>query len=146
MSKKRITGDFVNLDAGEYEAAFFDFETRMLFGRQPKLYIWFKLLCPGAVGILLPRYYNVLSISGHPRRGGKFKAGMKGNFVREYARLFSRIPDLNGNWSRPFKNTTCRVRLETCRKSFEQEDLPGPVQYSYVAKIVAVYFDRPDAN
>jgi len=139
MSSNRIVGDFVQIPPVEYEAAFVDFETRLLFGRQPKLYLWFSLITPGYIGIKLPRYYNVLSLSGKPRRGGRFKAGRKGNFVREYGRLFNVLPDLKSDWSERLTNVICKVRVKTCDRSFNQKAIAECAQYSHIAEILEVY-------
>lgn len=139
MSKNRITGDFVQIAPGDYEAVFFDFETRLLFGRQPKLYLWFTLIEPGQMGVKLPRYFNALSLSGKPRRRGRCRVGSKGNFIREYARLFHVLPDMKSDWSERFTNVVCTVRIRTCGRGFDQKDIAECAQYSHISEILEVH-------
>ena len=142
MPRKLIVGDFVQMPPGEYEAIFFGFETRLLFGRQPKLYLWFTITTPGYIGIKLPIYFNVLSLSGRPRRSGRFKAGLRGDFVREYGRLFGELPDTESDWDESFKNVVCTVRVRTCSRSFKQQDIAECAQYSHIAEILEVHTSK----
>ena len=86
-----VVGDLpALLPPGTYQLALDHWRTSKLFGRAPKLALWFRVVEQGAgFGVLLPRYYNVASLKGPPSRGGRFKASHGGDLAREYARLLA---------------------------------------------------------
>ena len=57
---------------GVYDLAFLHHETARLFGgRALKLVLWFRIITLGEYfEVVLPRYYNVLSIKGKPQKYG----------------------------------------------------------------------------
>ena len=78
------------LSPGEYQLALDHWKTSRLFGRAPKLALWFRVVDQGThFGARVPRYYNVASLKGGTGRGGRFKATPGGDLARDYARLLA---------------------------------------------------------
>src|ERR1700690_2675495 len=77
---------------GVYDLKFLQYETALMFGRQPKLILTFGICSMGDhFEKRVKRFYNVAKLVGKPRRYGGFKAGWSGDFLREYAKFF-RLP------------------------------------------------------
>ena len=76
------------LPAGVYQLTLSHWTTYKLFGRTPKLSLWFKVVQQGPhFGAIVPRHYNVKALKGAARRNGQFKVAPNCDLVREYARL-----------------------------------------------------------
>jgi hypothetical protein len=86
-----VVGDMpALLPPGRYQLALDYWKTSNLFGRAPKLALWFKVVDQGThFGLLVPRYYNVVALKGKPGRSGQFKASHGGDLARDYARLLA---------------------------------------------------------
>lgn len=125
---------------GPYELMLGDFYTALMFqGRAPKLILNFTIVSPGKhYGTKVPRYYNVSKIIGKPQKGGRFKVGKKGDFLREYLTLFhydggrlDRLP-----MSR-FQGVVILGQVETV-KFARGKNIPKPLQYSKVSNLIRV--------
>lgn len=122
---------------GEYEMAFLDFETRMMFQRAPKIILWFSVTEPGpAFGAKLARYYNAKRLMGKHGRHGAFSVGFKSDFLREYALVFNTAPPrLDRIPMSCWQSRVVRALVETVTTDSRQRRIPEPVRYSVVKEI-----------
>jgi len=125
---------------GFHDVMLDDFRTALMFqGKAPKLILSFAIVSHGDdFGKRIPRYYNVARIIGKPQLGGRFKVSKKGDFLREYLSLFhydggrlDRLP-----MSR-FSGVVIRAEIVTVKHSRGKE-IPGPLQYSKIARLINV--------
>lgn len=125
---------------GEYDLSFVRYETaRMFRGKAEKLVMYFKIVSMGEYfDAVLPRYYNVEKIGPKRRTNGRFKAGTKGDFLREYCTLF---PNRIGRRDRipmsPFKNCLIRGNVVTVKEA-RGRPIPPELQYSKIAQLLEV--------
>lgn len=123
---------------GVYDFRFHYHETALMFGKQHKVIAWFTVATFGpAFGVWVPRYYNVKH-SGKVRRGGSFVPPRHGDLALEYFKLnkAARRGDKPSFASLCDKIVIGRVR--TVLKSARQRDLPGQLQYSVIAELIAL--------
>lgn len=123
---------------GLYDFVFASYQTALMFkGRAPKLIINFKIADPTneAFESVLPRYYNVRKLIGPAGKGGRFQASPKGDFAREFFRLFpgdgrrlDRIP------MSKFKGAMIEGRVKTVDE-VNGDAIPGQLQYSVIAEL-----------
>jgi hypothetical protein len=125
---------------GLYDFRFDYYETRVLYGRTPKLVLWFTVITFGDHFdcVRLPRYYGLTKLLEKPRKWGRFKAGYKCDFLREYATLFSaplrpdRIP------MSAFDKVIIVGKVRTVTTGSKQEAIPAALQYSVIGQLVGV--------
>ncbi|TNC82774.1 MAG: hypothetical protein C9356_02580 [Oleiphilus sp.] len=125
------------LPPGEYEVGFDCYETRFLH-RGHKLVLWFKVATMGEhFGKRLPRYYNISRMLGKAGKNGKFRAGRKSDFVREF---YSVIPKQIGRLDRipmtALNNVLVRAKVKTVTNGYDQRPIPEPLQYSVIEELV----------
>src|SRR5690348_9034146 len=121
-----IDGDKLPLvSPGQYELCFDRSETAILFGRAPKLVLWFRVITFGDhFGVLIPRYYNVTKLVGRAQKYGRFKVGAKSDFLREYARLFSTPARLDRIPMSAFEKVTLIGTVRTVTHGANQLPIP----------------------
>ena len=73
---------------GKYEMSYVSHATWRFMGKQPKVVIYFSIVDPGYIGVIVPAYYNVISTTGKPGKNGRFKTAKKSNLVRDYYSIF----------------------------------------------------------
>jgi hypothetical protein len=125
---------------GVYDFRFDYYETKVLFGRAPKLVLWFTVVTFGDYfdRVRLPRYYNLTKLMEKPRKWGRFKVGYKSDFLREYATLFGsplrpdRIP------MSVFERVIVSAKVRTVSMGSKQETIPAGLQYSVIDQLVEV--------
>lgn len=126
---------------GEYSLSFKDYRTRVMFGCAPKLELRFAIQDPGEhFGLLVPRWYNVIRLTGKARKSGSFKIGKRSNFMLDYIHLF---PDRRAKRTdrmsmQPFLQSIILAEIETVTMNSDQRSIPEPLQYSKVAKLLEV--------
>lgn len=129
------------LPPGEYQLRFDYHETAVMFGRAPKLVLWFTVITPGPFfdQARVPAFYNVRRLIGRPARHGRFKVGFKSSFLRDYFRLFTtpanrldRIP------MSVFKTAIIVARVRTVTTGSDQTTIPEPLRYSVVDELLRV--------
>src|SRR5579862_2903985 len=123
-----------------YEFRFDYYETKVLFGRAPKLILWFTIVTFGEYfdRIQLPRYYNVTKLMEKPRKWGRFKVGYKSDFLREYSRLFGTPLRLDRIPMSAFEPVIVTAKVRTVSTGSKQEVIPPGLQYSVIDKLVAL--------
>lgn len=133
-----IAGDRpVRIEPGEYELAFQFHRTLFLFGRAPKLCCFFKIVTLGKYfEVIVPRYYNVQSLAGKPRKGGAFKVGWHSDFVREYATIFGLPLRPNRISTEIFKTAIVRGRVDTVSTNSRQRSIPESLRYSVITELM----------
>ncbi|GFE91327.1 hypothetical protein [Steroidobacter agaridevorans] len=121
---------------GVYDVAFDSYSTFMMFGRAPKVHLMFRIMTMGEhFEKPLSRFCNVKRLIGRPGPWGRFKVGFHSDFLREFAALFGtpvrldRIPMSN------FENHIFIATVRTVQKGSRQEQIPGGLTYSVIAKI-----------
>ena len=78
------------LPPGIYTLRLTYWTTYLLYGRLPKLAIWFQVMDQGShFETEVPRHYNITRMVGHAGRSGRFKAPATGDLARDYARLLA---------------------------------------------------------
>ena len=139
MSDITMTGKISPLiDPGEYLAVLDHHETnRSAFGGKPKVYLIFRLVDPGYIGIELYAAYNVRELSGRSGRNGRFKLTRRQDLTLHLARI---IPDfrLDRVSLNPLKACTVKVSVRTVSKDYKQRALPTSLQYSVIDQILGI--------
>ncbi|RDH82691.1 MAG: hypothetical protein DIZ80_10450 [endosymbiont of Galathealinum brachiosum] len=125
---------------GVYELAFVEYQTALMFGRASKLIMKFRIVSLGEhFGVELFRYYNIQNFCGKPGRSGKFKAGWKSDFAREYASLFEELPNRTDRFSMSlYKEKIIRGRVTTVKQGSRQRKLHNVCQYSVINELMEV--------
>lgn len=132
-----VVGDVPALiPPGKYELALDHWKTSRLFGRAPKLALWFRVVQQGIhFGAMVPRYYNVVGLKGQVGRGGRFKASHGGDLAREYARLLA----LPGRFDRfnlqALKSHVVVGHVSTVTADAKQRALAPASHYSVVRQL-----------
>ncbi len=122
---------------GSYDLAFIDYKTALMFaGRAAKLIMRFRIITFGEhFETELYRYYNVARIIGRPARNGKFKCSAKGDFLREFATLFTgRITRLDRIPMSAFENVIIEGKVSTVTHS-RGKAIPELLQYSVISEL-----------
>ena len=122
---------------GKYEMSYVSHTTWRFMGKQPKVVIYFSIVDPGYIGVIVPAYYNVISTTGKPGKNGRFKTAKKSNLVRDFYSIFpnespsrfDRLPLTN------LKNVIVHGTVKTVKTGFDQRTIPEPIQYSVVRRI-----------
>lgn len=122
---------------GEYQLGLSYWTTYKLFGRAPKLTLWFKVLDMGPqFGALLPRHYNVKALVGQAGRHGRFKAAAGCDLVRDYARLLALPARFDRFDLQCLKARVAVGRVETVKTTARQQELAPAVRYSVVRELL----------
>ena len=131
-------GDAILVPDGHYEAVFVRHGTTLVFGKQPSVWLRFRIVTPGEYfDKELVRWYRVACLKGKPREDGGFT-------LRHRSLLFLELVRLSG-----FKQKPSRVSLSVLRgRSFEistrkvtqswdqHADMPDWLHYSVVDRIL----------
>jgi hypothetical protein len=128
------------VEPGVYQLAFVEYETKLAFQKAAKLALRFRILDMGPYhGKELIRWYNVKRLNGNPKKGGKFQAAARGDFLREYLTLFpDQAQHLDRMSFKPFRNAIITGRVDTIRTDSKQKPLPEPLQYSIIRELLEV--------
>ena len=130
-----VTGDFPLIPSGKYLAGFHRIETVMMFGRQPKVVLTFRIADGEHMGVEIKRYYNAQQLIGKPGVRGKFRVGRSSDYLFDLVRLHgppSRLDRLPARvWNGVY---TIKVRTVTQRSGGER--LPEALRYSVIDKIL----------
>ena len=132
---------------GEYELKYLTYETCSYFGgKSPKVAIHFEVVTPGdAFGARLRRYYNVSSLRGKPRKKGGFNASWRADLIVEYVQIIGAVPGRKDRITFDrFRGMVIRGRVETVKKRFDQSELPKPLHYSVIKKLLRAEVGFPD--
>ena len=128
------------IKAGVYDLAYVEHETvRMFKGRAHKLVMWFRIVSFGDhFEVILPRYYNVENVAKRRTKNGSFKAGMKGDFLREYCTLFPNPIKRRDRISMsPFRQSIIRGKISSVKKARGRQ-IPPELQYSRIEQLIEV--------
>jgi hypothetical protein len=125
---------------GLYDFRFDYCETKVMFGRAPKLVLWFTVVTFGDYfdRVRLPRYYGVSKLMEKPRKWGRFKAGYKSDFLREYVTLFPKPLRLDRMPMSAFEKVIVEGKVRTVSTGAKQEAIPAALQYSVIGQLVAL--------
>lgn len=122
---------------GDYRLKFETWSTVMLFGRQPKVVLRFRICDFGPHFELgLARWYNVTKLRGKVGRQGRFSVGWSSDLLRDFAKLVSmphRVDRINLD---ALSGLLIVGRVETVVKDRSQGVLPSACHYSVVREIV----------
>jgi hypothetical protein len=123
---------------GVYQLRFDYYATAVMFGRAPKLVLWFTIIEPGPYFDLmkLPRFYNVRKLIGRPAKFGRFKVGFKSTFLRDYARLFRVPARLDRIPMSEFGRRIIVGRVRTVTHGSNQLPIPEGLQYSVIEELL----------
>jgi hypothetical protein len=125
---------------GDYELRFDYYETATMFGRAPKLVLWFTIISMGPYFDVakLARYYNATRLIGKPQRNGRFKVGYKSDFLREYARLFRAPSRLDRISMTEFTRHIIIGRARTVTQGSNQKHIPEGLRYSVLDELIGI--------
>jgi len=128
------------IEPGRYDARVVDAETRMFFfGRSPRAIVWFQIASMGAAfETILPAYYAVRSITGKPRRHGRFRIGLRSRLARDLAAMLNRRPPLDVVPLDELVNALFAVDVVTVDTDATQQAIPAGARYSKVARVLGV--------
>lgn len=75
----------------EYELAYVDYSTALMFKGAAKVVVRFRILTMGEFhGEIIERWYRVKRLAGAPKKRGNFVVGSSSDFYRDYCRLLGR--------------------------------------------------------
>ena len=110
-----------------------------MFGRAPKLVLWFRVLTMGEhFEKRLPRFYNITRLVGRPAKHGRFKVGRSSAFLREYLRLFSTTNRLDRIPMSRFEQHILVGKVRTVRTGGDQKRIPDALHYSVIDELLRV--------
>ena len=123
---------------GVYDLRFDYFETRVMFGRCPKLVMWFTVITMGEYFncVQLPRYYNISKLMEKPKKWGRFKVGLKSDFVRDYGRLFDIPTRLDRFPMSVFERVIIEAKVRDVTTGSNQREIPKGLRYSVIHEFV----------
>lgn len=124
------------LPPGKYQLALDHWKTSRLFGRAPKLALWFRVVQNGPqFEELVPRYYNVVSLKGKAGRGGRFQAAHGGDLARDYARLLALPARFDRFNLQALKSQIVIGHVDTVTADAKQRALAAASHYSVVRRL-----------
>lgn len=121
---------------GDYQLALTHWTTYKLFGRAPKLALWFKVIEGPHFGAVVARHYNVTALKGNARRNGQFKAAAGCDLVRDYARLLALPSRFDRFDLQCLKSRIAVGRVDTVKSTARQKELAPAVRYSVVRELL----------
>ncbi|MGH8320550.1 MAG: hypothetical protein ACRESI_01210 [Gammaproteobacteria bacterium] len=123
------------IEPGWYQAVFDTWETRLTFGKAPKVYFWFDVITFDMETVKIARYFNVAKLIGPQRIRGRFVASRYSDLVRTYCALFnpSRLDRLS--LSRFTKVRNFRVEVQTVARNKEKQIIADAARYSVITQI-----------
>lgn len=138
-----VDGELIQVPSGTYNMKFLYGETRYMHNRSPKLIVWCSIVDMGEhFGKKLARYYNVSSIRGKPGQNGRFKAGAKSDFVREYlSAVYQPVKRLDRIALSHLSESVIKAKVKTVTKGYNQREIPEPLQYSIIERIEGASHD-----
>ena len=124
---------------GQYQLAFSHHEIVTQF-LSPKVVLFFRVVTPGpAFGAVLCRYYAVRSVATKSRRkNGQFRYGQKGDYFREYCRVFGGPSRLDRASPASYRNTVVVGEVVTVTKGHDQQPIPEGAQYSKISRLLSL--------
>jgi len=86
-----------HISPGTYQACFIGYETwARCRGWDPRVVAVWRITEMGQYfDTVIPTYYRVLSISGKPRRNGRFRIGTRSRLFRDMGRMMYRRPPID---------------------------------------------------
>jgi hypothetical protein len=122
-----------------YDVAFTHYSTAVMFGRAPKLALWFKVVTFGEYfDTPLPRYYNAAKIIGKPMMYGRFKVGFQSDFLREFVTLFGMPKRLDRIPMTGWEKHTFVAKVRTVEVGSKQRAIPDGLRYSVISEIMRI--------
>jgi hypothetical protein len=127
------------LPPGNYQAHFVGWWTGIMFGRQPKLALTFKILTSGQYfGKCVSKWYNAKQLIGKHGKSGRFRVGRHSDFLADYARLVG-IPNRTDRMSMTaLRSMVLSVNVKTVEFNRRQAPIAVALRYSVIAKLVQV--------
>lgn len=124
---------------GDYQVQFVGWWTGIMFARQPKVGLTFKIVQPGAhFGVKITRWYNARRLIGKHGKSGRFKIGRRSDFLADYARLFG-MPTRTDRFSfTRLERLILLVRVDTVGINHRQRQINEKLQYSVVRELLHV--------
>lgn len=126
------------IPAGNYFLRFQGHETWLVFGREPKLALYFGVMDYGEYfETILPRFYRVKRLTGKAGKGGRFvPRGTSSNFVRE----FVEVAGAPARWDRvPLSRLSdflIKGRVGTVKSDGAGKAIPKALRYSVIRELV----------
>ena len=143
LSDCYIGDDYPLIEPGIYDLKYDGHVTWNMFGntKAPKVTFWFRIMDYGEYfNTRLPRYYNADHHIGRKGKSGKFKAGKKSDFLREYFNVFpsNSVKRLERIPLSCFKTVIIRGRIETVTRDYKQWKRQAPLHYSVIRELEEV--------
>ena len=130
-----VAGDFPLIPPGKYLVGFERIETAMMFGRQPKIILTFRVAEGEHLGVRLQAFYNARQLVGKPGLRGNFKVGRSSDYLFDFVRLHG-APSRMDRLSTRVWNGVYTVSVRTVKRRSGGAELPECLQYSVVDQIV----------
>lgn len=129
--------DYPHIPPDEYDACVVDQATGLYFFGRPRCVVWWSIITPGHMGVIVPSYYRVPALAGKPRpRGRYYRVGMRSNLVRDLAVMLNERPPLDHYPLNRVTNHIYRVAVRTVIQDREQHSIPEPIRYSVVDRVL----------
>ena len=130
---------------GAYRVRFSHWWTALMFGKQGKLALVFKVCDIGPhFEAEIPRWYNV-KLRGKAGRNGGFKVGWRSALLADYVKLIG-LPNRNDRIALTrYSDLLLAVEVETVSQGSKQEALPKSLHYSVIRELTAIEAGRKAA-
>jgi hypothetical protein len=139
MNDHILEDDFVLIPDGEHELQYLGHKTWLYMGRSPKIVVTFQIVSSGEHhGKIVFAYYNAMTITGKPRKNGRFTVGWRSDFMMDYATCFGKPLRRDRISMQPFRGQTVIGRLRTVTKNRDQRNYPDGLQYSVVDELTGI--------
>lgn len=124
------------ISPGDYLVALDHYKTQLMFGRQPKLIMAFRVADGEHTGVLVPKFYNVRRLKSKAGRRGKFEVGRHSDYLYDFARLYGLPKRLDRLPMRPWYESLLKAKVVTVKRGRGGRELPVPLQYSKIDQFV----------
>jgi len=132
-----VAGDLIPLiPTGVYLVTLDHYKTQIMFGRQPKLIMGFRILEGEHTGVVVAKFYNVRKLKSKAGPRGKFEIGRHSDYLFDYAKLHGLPPRLDRMPMQPWRNSVLKARVKTVKTGRGRRELPEALQYSKIESFV----------
>ena len=121
---------------GEYLVSLVHHRTVIMFGRQPKLILGFRVVDGKYSGSNIAKYYNVRRLTSKAGMRGSFKVSRHSDYLFDYVRLHGAPSRIDRLPMKPWRNCVLRAQIRTVTKGRGGRILPQPLQYSKVDQLI----------
>lgn len=121
---------------GRYQAVLADYRSALMFGKQAKLILNFRIIGGEHDGTVVAKFYNVKRLKSKAGRNCAFTVGRHSDYTRDYVRLHGHPSRWDRMPMRAWRNSVYLIDVTTVTTDYQQRTVPKSLQYSRVARII----------